>query len=128
VSRGQRDDRGDVSTQLVLLTPLLLFLVMVVVQLALWLHASNVGAAVAARGAAAAAVAGASPGDGESAAVVLAHEAGIQLASAPVVERHADVVTLRVQVRLARLLPGLPGTVTRVAEAPVERFIAEPSR
>jgi hypothetical protein len=128
VSRSDRDERGDVSAQLVLLTPLLLFLVMVVVQLALWLHASNVGAAVAARGASAAAVAGASAGDGESAAVVFAQEAGIQLASAPVVERRSDVVTARVEVRLARLLPGLPGTVTRVAAAPVERFVAEPSR
>lgn len=121
-------DRGEASTQLVLLTPVLLLLVLLVVQLGLWLHASNVGAAAAARGVAAAAVLDGSSAAGVAAASELAGEAGARLAAVPTVDRRDGVVTARVEVRLRTLLPGLPRTVTRVAAGPVERFVPEPER
>lgn len=123
-----RGDCGDASTQLVLLTPVLLLLVLLVVQLGLWLHASNVGAAAASRGVAAASVLDGSAAGGVAAATELADDAGARLASTPVVERRDGVVTARVEVRLRSLLPGLPRTVTRVAVGPIERFVPEPER
>jgi Flp pilus assembly protein TadG len=124
----RRDDRGDTTTQLVLITPVVLVLVLLVVQLALFLHASNVGAAAAHRAVAAGAVLGASAADGRRAAEELAGDAGARLVGAPTVERSAGVVRARVSVRVHRLVPGLPTSVTRTAVAPVERFVPEPER
>lgn len=44
------DDRGAVSAELVIATPLLLLLIMTVIQFALWQHATHVADAVAQQG------------------------------------------------------------------------------
>ena len=49
------DERGDATTELVLVTPVLLLLIAFVVQFALWYHASHVAEAAAQEGACAAA-------------------------------------------------------------------------
>jgi hypothetical protein len=122
------NERGDVTTQLVVLTPVVLFLVLSVVQLALWLHAANVGHATAARAVAAASMLGGSDGDGVAAASAFASEAGIRLEGAPTVVRAGGMVRAQVTVHLARVLPGVPRTVTRTVAGPVERFVPEVSR
>ena len=45
-----RDERGAVSAELVIATPLLLLLIMGVIQFALWEHAEHIAAAVAQQG------------------------------------------------------------------------------
>jgi Flp pilus assembly protein TadG len=45
-----RDERGAVSAELVIATPLLLLLIMTVIQLALWEHAEHIATAVAQQG------------------------------------------------------------------------------
>ena len=45
-----RDERGAVSAELVIATPLLLLLIMGVIQFALWQHATHVAGAVAQQG------------------------------------------------------------------------------
>ena len=45
-----RDDRGAVSAELVIATPLLLLLIMGVIQFALWEHAEHIATAVAQQG------------------------------------------------------------------------------
>jgi Flp pilus assembly protein TadG len=45
-----RDERGAVSAELVIATPLLLLLIMVVIQFALWQHAEHIASAVAQQG------------------------------------------------------------------------------
>lgn len=121
-------DRGDTSTQLVLVTPALLACVLVVVQLALWLHATHVGDAAAARGAAAAAVVGGSVADGRAAVRAFVTDAGARLAEPPSVQRGAIAVQVGVRLRVPRLVPGMPRTVTRRVTVPVERFVPEGSR
>jgi len=126
-SRG-RGDRGESSTQLVLVTPALLVLLLAVVQLGLWLHASHVAAAASARGAAAAAVRGGTVAEGRAAAQALVDDAGGRSAHAPVVTRDGQAIRAVVELKVARLLPGAPRTVRRVAVTPVERFVPESGR
>ena len=50
----RRGERGDAAVEAVLITPVLLFLIMVVIQFGLWYHASHVAEAAAQEGASAA--------------------------------------------------------------------------
>lgn len=121
-------DRGDATTQLVLLTPVLLVVLMAIVQLGLWLHAANLATATADRAVAAAAPLGSTAAAGVDAGVAFAAEAGAALDGPPVVDRTGTTVRVTVRVRLPRLVPGVPRTVTRQVAAPVERFVAEVDR
>ncbi len=127
---GSRDrgERGEATTQLVLVTPAIIVLLLAVVQTALWLHAAQVGTAAASRGVHAAASHGATAADGVAAASSFVTDAGGALTNLPVVVRGDSFVEARVTVHLARLLPLAPRDVTRVVRAPVERFVAEPDR
>jgi Flp pilus assembly protein TadG len=42
IPRRPRDESGAATTEVVLLTPVLLFLVMIVIQFGLWYHAQHV--------------------------------------------------------------------------------------
>jgi hypothetical protein len=114
-------------TQLVLVTPVLLLAVLLVVQLALWMHAAQVADAAAAKGAAAAALRSGTAADGVQAASVVVTQAGSVLAAPPRATR-GTTATVEVRVRLTRIVPGLPSVVTRRAVAPVERFLPESRR
>jgi len=116
-----RDDRGDVSLQVVLLTPLVLLLVLVSVQAALWFHAAQLADSAAADGAAAAARYAAGTGAGEAAVAQFVADAGGQLVSSSV---SADGTTMvaTVAVHVPHVVPGWPAVVTRRASAPIERL------
>jgi Flp pilus assembly protein TadG len=116
-----RRDRGEVGLQVVLLTPVLLVLVLVVVQTALWYHAAQLAENAASDGAAAAARHGAGTAVGTSALSQLVADAGAALIGGRVdVEETAMVATATVHV--PHVLPGWPGTVTRQARSPIERL------
>jgi Flp pilus assembly protein TadG len=119
---GARGDRGEVSLQVVLLTPVALLLVLVSVQTALWYHAAQLADNAAADGAAAAARHGADAGVGRTAVVDFVREAGGRLVAADVSGDGVQMVA-SATIHVPGVLPGWPDSVTRRATAPVERLV-----
>jgi zona occludens toxin (predicted ATPase) len=122
-----RGDSGEATTQLVLLTPVILLLVMLVVQVALASYVAHVAEAAAARGADAAAVSGATSADGSLA--VDEFLSGVATpARAPVVTRDAASARAEVTLRVPHIVPFFPTEIARVATTPVERFLVPTER
>jgi Flp pilus assembly protein TadG len=120
----RRGDRGEVSLQVVLLTPVVLLLVLVSVQAALWYHAVQLADNAAADGAATAARHGATPDAGRAAVADFVREAGGRLVVADVSgDGHQMVASATIHV--PAVLPGWPDVVTRRAKAPIEQLQAE---
>jgi hypothetical protein len=122
-----RSDRGEATTQLVILTPLLVLLVFLGVQAAIYFHAANVASAAAAQGAAAA-----SSVSGSKSAIDVAQstvtDLGSRLAQAPTLSVSAGYVSVSVSLSVPRIVPFFPSSVTRTAIEPRERFVPESSR
>jgi Flp pilus assembly protein TadG len=116
-----REDRGDVSLQVVLLTPVLLLLVLVSVQAALWYHAVQLADNAAADGAATAARHGADAAAGTTAVAEFVREGGGRLLATEVVSDGTQMV-VSATIHVPGVVPGWPDTVTRRATAPVERL------
>lgn len=122
---GASPDRGEATTQLVLLTPVLLVLLLSVVQLALWVHSAHVATAAAAEAVGVSARVHGSAGAAAAAATAVVEESGGRLAAPAVVERSSRWTTSVVRVGVPRVLPGFPSEVARRASGPVERFVPE---
>jgi Flp pilus assembly protein TadG len=71
-----RDERGAVSAELVIATPLLLLLIMGVIQFALWEHAEHIASAVAQQGVSVARLQGESAGAGQAQAQTVLDQLG----------------------------------------------------
>ena len=121
-------DRGDTTAQIVVLMPILLLLVLLVVQVALWYHTGNIAQAGAARGAAAGAPATATAGAAMSAATQTVLENGGLITSAPVVDLGDRIVVVTVELVVPHVVPFFPSTVTRAQLEPRERFMPEDER
>ena len=121
-------DRGEVSAQIVILTPVLILLVFLGVQAAIYFHAANVAAAAAAQGAAAGSPLGAGAGAAETAARQTLADLDGTGASPPVASESLDFVTVRVEVAVPQIVPFFPASVSRSATQPRERFVAESDR
>jgi hypothetical protein len=113
---------------LVLLTPVLLVLVLLVVQTALWWHAAHLADAAAARAAVVTASLDGSAGSGVEAAESFAGAAGARLTRPPVVTRSGEEASATVEVAVPHVVPGFPTRVRRSSVAPVERFVPEGDR
>jgi Flp pilus assembly protein TadG len=124
----RRGDAGLTSTELAVLMPVVIALVLVPFQVGLWWHAKQVADGAARHAVDTAQVAGATEADGEAAARRFLDSAGNLTDPAVSVTRSVDVVTVEVTGRAPRLLPGFDWQVTARASAPVERFIPEPDR
>lgn len=117
-------EHGAVSTEAVLLTPVLLFVVMLVVQFGLWYHAEHVVQAAAREGVRAARAEGSSAEAGRSRAVEFLAATG------PTIVRDAEVTArldeqravVRVTGRAVHIVSGLSMPVGATAVAEVERF------
>ena len=122
MARGQR---GSVSTELVIATPVLLLLVMLVVQFALWEHAQHIAEAAAQRGAETARVAHGTDAQGRAVLQTAITQLGGSLLVDPTVSisRSGDVVTVDVTGSAEAVLPFLSLPVRAVAVGPVERFV-----
>lgn len=123
-----RQETGTVSTELTIVMPVVLTLVLLAVQFGLWLFARQVVAAAAQDGVAAAQMEGASADIGQSrAAALLAASGGVR---DPVVESERTSTVARVSVRATAptVVPWMSLPVSSVAEGPVERFLPEPQR
>jgi Flp pilus assembly protein TadG len=122
---GRRREGGEVTTQLVILTPVVLGLLLAIVQLSLWIHSAHVATAAAAEAVSVASRRDGSAGAGAVAASTVVAEAGSRLAGAPLVARSNTWSTAEVHVGVPRVLPGFPDRVARRAAGPVERFVPE---
>jgi Flp pilus assembly protein TadG len=121
---GLRDERGDATTELVLVTPVLLLLIGFVVQFALWYHAAHVAEAAAQEGVRAARAFGGSAEAGQARAAHFLAETGPNIVKGPDVTAVRDLRTARVEVHghAPSVVPGLRLAVSGEAESPTERF------
>ncbi len=119
---------GETTAQVVLAVPILLSLVLMAVQGAVYMHTANVATASAARGAAA----GASIQGGELAAldatVRSTAELSAQLISEPIAVISGEQVSVTVNLRVPQVAPFFNFSVKRTVIEPRERFIPEDQR
>lgn len=125
--RSRRGERGDAAVEAVLVTPVLLFLIMVLIQFGLWYHASHVAEAAAQEGASAARVDAGTADDGRLRAQQFMASAAPALVDGVSVTatRDGDVARVDVNGSVGSLVPGLTFHVHGEAESPVERFRGE---
>jgi Flp pilus assembly protein TadG len=120
-----RGDHGAVTTELVIATPLLLVILLVIVQFALWSHATHIAQAAASRGLAAARAQHGTAAVGAAGAQQLLD----QLARGPLggssvlVDRTAISVSVRISGTATSVVPFLTLPVHAEATGPLERFV-----
>lgn len=120
-------ERGSGTTEAVLVTPVLLFLVMLIVQFGLWYHAQHVVRAAAEQGARAGRAATATATTGEAEARGFLADAGPRLVerSSVTARRANGDVTVRVTGRVVSVVPGLHLGLRAVVVSPLETFRAD---
>src|SRR6266540_7508509 len=118
-------ERGVTSAELVIVTPVLLTLILLVVQVGLYFHASHIALAAAEEGARSARSLHGSATAGQARARRFVDALGSGLIRSPVVTASRTPTTARVEVRgqVAGVVPGLRLVVDRVVESPTERFV-----
>jgi Flp pilus assembly protein TadG len=127
-SHDARGQSGSATTELVLLMPLVLLLVLLIVQFGLWLHARQVATAAAQEGLVAAQVETGTAAAGHSRAVAFAAQTGGLRDIGVEVSRDATTARVTVNGTTPAVLPSTGFGVSAVAEGPVERFVAGPDR
>jgi Flp pilus assembly protein TadG len=122
--RRARGEHGSSSLQTVLVMPLLLLLITLIVQFALWYHASHIAIAAAQDGARAARVEGGTELDGRGRAQQIIDQLGANVLVEPsvTVTRDAQVARVEVHGYAPELIPGLRLPVDAVSTGTVERF------
>jgi hypothetical protein len=122
--RGFERERGAATTELVITTPLLLVLVLLVAQFALWQHATHIADAAAQEGARAARLQGGSAADGAARARDFLAQLGSTILVHPEVVAHRDAETAGVEVKgqTVMLVPGLRLPVRVASQGAVENF------
>jgi Flp pilus assembly protein TadG len=124
----QARDRGEATVQLVILTPILLLLLFLGIQAAIYFHAANVAGAAAAE----AAAAGSTQSGGSAAAITEAMQTVNDLnatATRPPSAIDANgYVVVTVEISVPRIVPFFPASVSRTAREPKERFVPESDR
>ena len=120
------DERGDAVTEVVIVMPALLLLIMVVIQFGLWYHAQNVVQTAAQEGARAARVTGATAADGHDRALAFIAQAGGGSVADPdvIAERSVGGVRVEVVAHAPMVVPGLTLGVHAAAASPIEEFTA----
>jgi len=122
-------ERGAVSAELAIATPLLLVMILAVVQFAVAEHARHIAQAVAVRAADTARRQGGSAPAGQAAGQDLLRQLGPTLTDATLqVHRDPDQASAVVTGRVETVLPGLSLHVTATSSGPVERLRATAPR
>jgi Flp pilus assembly protein TadG len=119
---------GSNTTELVLLMPVVLTLVMLVVQFGLWMHARQVVLAAAQEALSVAQQLDATSDAGRGRAEEFLAQAGGVRYAAVVVDRQATTATASVTGVTPAVVPGFSLGVSAVVEGPIERFVSEPDR
>jgi len=127
LARRWRGDRGAGSAEIVIAVPLLMLLILLIVQFAIWAHASSVAQATAEEALAAARVQGGSAATGQQrAAQVLGQIGGAVLIHPQIlVTRTGATATVQITGTAEEVLPvpGLSLPVHITVTGPVERFV-----
>ena len=128
-----RGDRGAVSAELVIATPLLLLMLLAIVQFALWSHATHIAQAAASQGLAAARTQHGTAAAGSAGAQQMLDQlAGGPLTGASVsIDRTATSASVRISGTATSVIPFLSLPVRAEAAGPVERFmpaVGDPTR
>lgn len=126
-SRGGSED-GVIATQLAVLMPALLFLIMLAVQYGLWAHATQLADAAADAAATAASLATGTADDGQQAAADLLDQTGNLSELVIVVDRGPTEATATVSGAAPNVVPGLRWHVSARAAAPLEVFVPQGDR
>ena len=127
VRRALAGDRGAVTAELVIATPLLLLALLAIIQFALWSHAAHVAQAGAAEGLAAARTQDGTAAAGHAAAQRLLDD----LADGPLLSSHIEVArtatsaSVSVQGEVVSVLPGVHLHVHAETTGEVERFVPD---
>lgn len=124
-ARRGTDDRGAVATELALIFPLLIVLVMLPMQFALYWHGKQAADLAAEECVDAATELGSGPGAGSAAAQSLLGAGGGLSGVSIAANRSGDTVTCTVRGTVSFTVVG-SYRVTGVARGPVERFIGAP--
>lgn len=117
-------ERGSASTEAVLLTPVLLFVVMLVVQFGLWYHAAHVVQAAAREGVRSARAETSSAEAGRARALEFLAATGPTIVRDPVVtaSRDGERAVVSVSGHAVHVVPGVAMPVRATAEREVEHF------
>ncbi|MEY4372361.1 MAG: hypothetical protein RL219_1130 [Actinomycetota bacterium] len=122
----ERRDSGTTVVEYVVVIPVVFTLVLAGVQAAVYFHAANLASNAASRGAIEASHRNATVADGALESARAASESGAVVMRAVV--RGTAVMEATVQVRVARVVPFFPSSVTRTVRVPKERYIPEVAR
>ena len=120
-----RNEAGE-ATEMVLVTPVLLFLVLLVLQFGLWYHAAHVAQAAAQEGVRTARLEGGTAEDGRQRAEGLLERAGPTIVGDPLIDatRDSDTAVVEVRGRSVAVIPGMRLPIRARAASPVERLAA----
>lgn len=127
IRRALGGDRGAVSAELVIATPLLLLILLVIVQFALWSHATHIAQAAASQGLSAVRAQDGTVAEGTASAQQVLD----QLARGPLTgtsistDRGADSAAVRISGSATSVIPFLHLPVHAEITGPVERFVPD---
>ncbi|HEY2100102.1 MAG TPA: TadE/TadG family type IV pilus assembly protein [Pseudonocardia sp.] len=122
-----RGERGEVTVELVIATPLLLLALLAIIQFAVWSHATHVAQAAASQALAAARTQDGTTSAGRAAGRLLLDD----LATGPLhdpqlaVSRGPAAVSVSIRGEAATVLPGVHLHVHAEASGAVERFLPD---
>lgn len=122
------DEDGVIASQLAILMPALLALIMLAVQFGLWAHASQLARAAADEAAYIAALPDSTDTAGQTAAQSLLAQAGHLTDITIDIDRTPDTVVATVAGVAPQVVPGFRWSVSATAAAAPERFIPQGQR
>lgn len=128
MNRWSRNERGDATTETVLVVPVLILVVTVVISFALWFHASQVARSASQEGVRVARLPDGSQRIAEETTNRFLDELGSSVIADRSVSAQRDLLNTRVEVRgkAASAVPGLSLPVHAVSTASTESFRAAP--
>lgn len=116
---------GATSTELVVVFPAVLLMILLTLQFGLYLHAAQIAEAGAQEAVESAQGERGAAREGEAAARRLLRSLGALAAPRVDVDRTGTTVTARVSGHAQRLVPGVSLEILATAQGPVERFVPE---
>ncbi|WP_433432237.1 TadE/TadG family type IV pilus assembly protein [Nonomuraea sp. CA-141351] len=122
-------ERGSATLEAAVIYPVVLLLVLLAVNVALWFDARNLALSAAQEGLRVGRAYGSSLEAGKAAAARFAREAGGSFLLSPAVDvkRGGDTVTVTVHGQAISLIPLLTISIDQVAQAPVEKWTVDES-
>jgi Flp pilus assembly protein TadG len=122
--RPVRSDEGSSVVEAVIVVPILMFVLLVIVQFCLWMHATQVAQLAASEGDRVARSYGGGPAAGAASAQAVLHGPGSDVTGSSVTAAvlSGDSEVLMVTGRATSVVPGLSFTVSASAIGPIQQF------